>query len=319
MTMVSADRMQAKARIASGEVRIAQTIAICTHDRPEMLARCLAALADADRPELPFEIMVVANACRAETLDVACRFRAALPLVLVEEKRPGLSHARNRAIADARGELIVWLDDDALARAGLLRAYEAAARTFPNDAIFGGAILPLFEAGPPDWLAAGLAAVETVYAVRRPQAAIPFRGGGVDTPFGANFAIRTAVQRRFPFDAALGRRPGDFHAGGEEVAMIDTALAAGHKGRWVPDAIVDHVIEPVRQTEEWIWAHYAAFGRMQDPSEYSNSWLSLRALRHRRTFLRARKTLPPAAWLPLLVKAAIAAGRLEAGRAVETI
>ena len=291
---------------------IVQTIAICTHNRPGMLARCLAALTAAHRPDTPFEIIVVANACRDDTIEVARRFGPALPLVLVEEPRPGLSNARNRAMKEARGDLIVWLDDDALVRPGLLRAYEVAMRGSPGDAIFGGAILPMFEDEPPDWLTAGLAAVETVYAVRRPDTTAPFSGIGLDTPFGANFAIRTAVQRRFPYHPALGRRPDDAHAGGEEVAVIKAALAAGHTGRWVPDAIVDHLIDPARQTEEWIWSQCAAFGRMQARPRQPHSWRRLRALRHHWKYLRARRKLPPAAWLPLFVKAAIAAGQSEA-------
>ena len=37
---------------------------------------------------------------------------AALPLRLVHEPTPGLSNARNRGIAEARGDLVLWTDDD---------------------------------------------------------------------------------------------------------------------------------------------------------------------------------------------------------------
>ncbi len=301
---------------AGGDVaHLLQTIAICTHDRPDLLGQCLDALAAADRPDAPFEVIVVANACRQDTFEVARRFAPVLPLVLATEPRPGLSHARNRAVKEARGDLIVWLDDDALVGPGLLRAYETATQIFSADAIFGGTILPVFEQGPPDWLAAGLDEVEAVYAVRRPDTASVFNGIGLDTPFGANFAIRTAVQRLFPFDPALGRRPDDAHSGGEEVAVIRAALAAGHTGRWVPGAVVDHLIDPSRQTEAWIWSHCSAFGRVQAEPRLPVAWLRLRAMRHRWKYLDARRKLPAAEWLPLLIKAAIAAGRLEARKA----
>lgn len=285
------------------------TIAICTHNRASTLARCLSALEAAQRPDGPLEVLVVANDCQDDTLAVAAAFTPRLPVDVVEEPQPGLSHARNRAIAEARGRLIVWIDDDALACKELLRAYEAAMLASPECSIFGGAIYPRFESPPPDWLVSGLPAVESAYAIRRPTAPDQFGGHSPEIPFGANFAMIRAVQRQFPFDGELGRRPERPLAGGEEVAMIAQALAAGYRGRWVPEASVDHLIGPDRQSEDWLWRYYHAEGRRVAGSNRPNIWLRLKAGRAMRRYTNARHSLPSTDWLPLLVRAAILAGR----------
>ncbi|WP_269933245.1 glycosyltransferase family 2 protein [Aminobacter sp. HY435] len=285
------------------------TVAICTRNRAPLLARCLSALEAAGPPDAPFEILVVANDCSDDTLAVAGGFRSRLPIVVVEEPVAGLSSARNRAVAEARGRLIVWLDDDALAHKALLRAYEAAMLASPECAIFGGAIYPCFEGEPPDWLVAGLSAVESAYAARRPGAAERFDRVNSNLPFGANYAVKTEVQRRFSFDLKLGRRPDNPLSGGEEVAMIRQALAAGYVGRWVPEAAVDHLIGPERQSEAWLWCYFHAEGVRVAGGEPPNLWLRLKAARAVRRYRHGRTRLPAEQWLALLVRAAILAGR----------
>lgn len=85
------------------------TVAVCTRDRPEDIKRCLAALGTLDYPNL--EILIVDN---APTHDgVRNLIEGNYPQVrYVCEPRPGLDWARNRAILEARGEIIAYTDDD---------------------------------------------------------------------------------------------------------------------------------------------------------------------------------------------------------------
>jgi len=83
------------------------SVIVCTRDRPELLAKCLASLCAQARP--PGEIVVVDNSADRTAEAVA----AAHPTtVYVHEPRPGLSRARNTGIAAARGELAAFTDDD---------------------------------------------------------------------------------------------------------------------------------------------------------------------------------------------------------------
>jgi len=86
------------------------TIAICTRNRTEDLKLCLGALMKL--PQAGQEIIVVDN---APSNDLTKNLVAEYPFVrYVFEKRKGLDIARNRAIAEASNEIVVFTDDDAL-------------------------------------------------------------------------------------------------------------------------------------------------------------------------------------------------------------
>jgi hypothetical protein len=155
----------------------------------------------------------------------------------------------------------------------------------------------------------GLDLVEGAYAARRRAAADVFANVDADLPFGANYAMVAEVQRRFRFDPELGRRPSNPFAGGEEIAVMRAALAAGHHGRWVPEAIVDHLIGPERQTEAWLWGYFHVDAKQRMAGPPTPLWGRLKAGRAFRRYRQARTTAPPREWLALFVKAAQLAGK----------
>ena len=141
-------------------------VAICTWNRASRLAECLERLVQAEKPRSSWQLVVVNNCCTDDTDRVLDRYAARLPLLRVSEARPGLSNARNAAIAAIDADYVVWTDDDVLVDPGWLVAYERAFRRFPDAAVFGGPIRPVFEGTPPEWLAQIWDLVENAYAVR---------------------------------------------------------------------------------------------------------------------------------------------------------
>lgn len=94
------------------------TVAICTRDRPEDVDRCLQALLQSSSEE--FEILLVDNhPTTAATLEVTRRFGSRVRYI--REDRPGLNVARNRALQEAQGEIVVFNDDDAVPEADWLK------------------------------------------------------------------------------------------------------------------------------------------------------------------------------------------------------
>ena len=86
------------------------TVAICTKDRPENLARCLDSLLKLRSSNSYFEVLIVDN---APSSDRTKELVATLPNVnYVREPKAGLDFARNRAIQEATGEILAYLDDD---------------------------------------------------------------------------------------------------------------------------------------------------------------------------------------------------------------
>lgn len=96
------------------------TVAVCTRDRTADLARCLDSLNKLDYPTL--DILVVDNApgCDA-TESLVCKKYPNIRYV--REPRAGLDWARNRAIVEARGEIIAFTDDDVVVDQGWVNAF----------------------------------------------------------------------------------------------------------------------------------------------------------------------------------------------------
>src|SRR5271163_1582976 len=91
------------------------SILICTHNRSRLLHRTLESLSQMHVvPGLNVETVVVANACTDDTEAVVGRWQGKLhgPLRCIIEPTPGLSVARNRALAGPMHELVAFLDDD---------------------------------------------------------------------------------------------------------------------------------------------------------------------------------------------------------------
>src|SRR4051812_4974498 len=110
---------------------VAISVCICTYNRAESLRSTLTSLAAQQGVSwTDCEVLVVDNNCTDRTVEVVHSFRGRLPIRLVEEKVQGLAHARNRAVVDSRGALIVFTDDDIVFESGWLAAYAAASKEF---------------------------------------------------------------------------------------------------------------------------------------------------------------------------------------------
>ena len=94
------------------------SVIVPAHDEERWVGRTLSSL----EATTPFEVLVVANACRDRTAEVA---RAHGARVLTTPVR-GVSHARNLGASASRGELFVFLDADTLLAPGALDAIAAA-------------------------------------------------------------------------------------------------------------------------------------------------------------------------------------------------
>lgn len=300
------------------------TVVICTHNRARRLDETLRSLTLASSPlHHQLEILVVANACTDDTERVVQEYASRLPLRLVVEPEPGLSHARNAGVRTARGDYIIWTDDDVRVHVDWLTAYERAILKWPGTTVFGGTIIPIFEGGPPSWLARAVHLCESAFASRRPSAHAsidPTRDG---LPYGANFAIARPAQRARPYDVRLGRQRSRWLTGGEETAVIEAVLDAGGTARWVPDAIVEHMIGAERQTTAYLRRYFEGQGYVAGLEERRARTGSPRAvrdaasvLRHELAFRFVRATRPSTEWVPALLHAATVRGRYHARRTV---
>src|SRR5574338_167399 len=142
------------------------TIAICTWNRAPLLAMTLERLCEPDVLTGSCEVIVVDNGSTDATPDVVARYRDRLPLRTVRESEQGISPARNRALDEAAGAHLIYIDDDVLVGPGWLDAYRTAFRAHPDAGVFGGPIIARFLGTPPSWLVQALPLVASGYAVR---------------------------------------------------------------------------------------------------------------------------------------------------------
>ena len=238
------------------------TVAICTWNRAELLDRTLTRLRElAKPPGVEWELLVVNNNCADNTDAVIAKHSDALPLRRLLETKQGLSNARNCAVDNARGELLIWTDDDVLVEPDWLTEYAKAASSFPQAGYFGGTVDPWFESDPPRWVLRHLARLEDAFALRRLGPEVrPLAEG--EKAYGANMAFRTELLRGAKFDPALGRT-GTAMLGGEETAVMNRLKDAGHFGVWVGTARVKHFIPRERLSTDYVWRYFHGQGRTQ--------------------------------------------------------
>jgi GT2 family glycosyltransferase len=104
----------------------AVTVVCATHQRRAAVARLLDALAGQTCDPASFEVVVVADGSNDGTLEFVESHRAPFALRGAWQENAGRAAASNHAIALARGELLVILDDDMVASPGLVAAHLAA-------------------------------------------------------------------------------------------------------------------------------------------------------------------------------------------------
>ena len=113
------------------------SIVIPTYARPERLRECLAALSRQTMPADTFEIVVVDDGSPQPVVPPADTAAAGPTIRIIRQPNAGPSAARNRGVAEARGELIALTDDDCLPTPAWLESLVSAHRQCP-DALVGG-------------------------------------------------------------------------------------------------------------------------------------------------------------------------------------
>lgn len=199
------------------------SVIIPVWNSPELLAKCLTALAAQSYPRDRFEVVVVDNGSTDSTADVARRYPFA---AVLSEPVPGSYRARNRGLKSARGEYVAFTDADCIPDPEWLAAAAQAARRYPSAGVLAGQV-DLFRAD-----SSGSAACEKYeYAFEFDQAKNVRHGVCVT----ANWMSRRATLLQFDgFDESV-KSGGDWH-------LCGRIRAAGHPIVYVPEMRIAHPI-----------------------------------------------------------------------------
>lgn len=227
------------------------TVAICTWNRAGLLDQTLLRMQELRIPTgLSWELLIVNNNCTDNTDAIIEKHSAKLPIRRLLEKRQGHSNARNCAIDNARGELIVWTDDDVDPDLGWLSAAVEAFSRHPDAAAVGGPIEPWFATDPdPDLMAAfrelriGYCGVDHGPAERWLESH--------EAIYGANMAFRRSSVEGLRFDPRTGRN-GMILSNGDDVTYVAAVRNRGGKVFWAPSMRLRHYVDPHRMTLQYL-------------------------------------------------------------------
>jgi glycosyltransferase involved in cell wall biosynthesis len=293
-------------------------LAICTWNRADLLEKTLDSIKRLIVPyQVQLRVIVVDNGSTDGTANILKQFAIdesftkRHQVLLLDESQQGHTYARNKAIESIDSDLLIWTDDDVILDAFLIQKYVEFADDNPDTAFFGGKIEPDFEETPEAWITENWEKLKGCFAARD-LGDLPTPFSKDRLPYGANFAIRSSIQKHFPFDVELGRR-GQKVNGEDELEMMRRVLDAGYLGRWVPESKVKHFIDRSRMTELYVREYFVGKGRalVTKGEAWSDSirglkWRSLRkfmAYRFKRQFASSEQ------WVSLMLESSLAAGQ----------
>ena len=221
------------------------SVVICTHDRYDALARSMRQLLDCADFSERCELVIVENTPRTRRRPIAMPTRRNLRGTVCETQ--GLSAARNHGIAEARGSIIAFLDDDALVEPGWCSAILRRMHDETRLLALGGKVVPHYDSESlPAWydgsLSGYLSCVDWGMTPRY------LRAG--EWVVGANIAFRRdAFIQHGLFDVNLGRRGTASLLSNEETALL--ARIGLDRVFYDPAIAVQHIISVDRLTTRW--------------------------------------------------------------------
>ncbi len=234
-------------------------VLIATHNGETTLARTLASFLELEEPQGGWRLVIVDNGSVDSTRTIIDSFTSRLPLTYLFEPKKGKNRALNAALAEARGDLMVFTDDDVIVSPRWLSSLRACADELPQYAILGGPVLPHWPAPPDTWILSSVK-LNAVFSV------LDLEVDGPQDPrlvFGPNMAIRSSALRSgIRFDESLGPVGGRYSQG-DETDLLIRLMQSGCEAWFCSKAVVHHIIRPHHLTEEWILQKGVHWARSQ--------------------------------------------------------
>ena len=200
------------------------SVVIPTYNRRSSLERCLSSLAAQSFPVSEYEVIVVADGCTDDTVELLRAFAPPFTFRWLEQANQGAPAAQNVGIAAATGDVIVFLDDDCVCEPDVVAAHHDAHIQGGQYVAIGPVLLhPDSPLGTLHDVVSDLEDAEW----RRLTAEGPRRS---DVMLCANSSVRRDAALNCRFDTTY-KRMHDVEAG-------IRLWAKGYRPRFVPRAIV---------------------------------------------------------------------------------
>lgn len=257
------------------------SVAICTYNRAALLVRALESVAKQTLPGNTLEILIVDNGSSDGTRDVVAKLQLKNPAIrYVVESKPGIAHARNRALAEARGDYLAFIDDDAWADPKWLENLVAPIQSVrPTPECVVGPVSLVWDGKRPEWFPARFESL----LCRYDMGAVPrfLEAGGYLLTTNSLFHRETLLSLG-GMRTDLGHRR-KVLIGGEDNDVFNRLVANGSRVYYEPNARVFHPVPKERQTRRFLLRRLFWDGASQPLIERSaeertthpNAWLEL--------------------------------------------
>lgn len=235
------------------------TILFATHNGEKTLPLTLKAFCNLTVPEIGWEIIVVDNASTDNTANIIKSYIDKLPIRYLYEDKKGKNNALNSGVSLAKGNLIVFTDDDVIPEQEWLVKLASCANLHADYTIFGGVIKPNWPRQPDKWIIDHVPLGAT-YAITKEN----LEEGDISpgSVWGPNMAIRREVfDAGHRFDTSVGPNGKKNYAMGSETEFTIRLHKVGYKSWFCRDAVVQHIIRDYQLDPKWIVERAYRLGR----------------------------------------------------------
>ncbi len=243
------------------ENAVSISVVICTYNRASYIQDAMESLVTQTLDKTAFEVIIVNNNSTDHTQQVCLDFLRAHPdydFQYLNEPKQGASFARNTGAALAKGQLLCFMDDDAVAGKDYLERIVYFFESHPDAGGLGGKIIPKYIPAEPAWMSYYVSSMvgnfdysDTV-EVFSPN----------KYPLESNMIIRKAdFDAISGFNTALPGVVGTLRIGGEGKDFFMRLKALGRVIYYDPAIVVQHVVEVSKLTPEYLYRVASGMGR----------------------------------------------------------
>ena len=236
------------------------SVIICSHNpRESYLRRTIDGLRAQTAPCADWELLLVDNVSDSplvSQVDLSWHPGARH----IREEELGLTPARLRGIAEAKGDLLVFVDDDNVLQPDYVEVALRISASHPHLGAFGGSIEAEFEVQPDPRLESLLPGLAIRHASKTKWANFGLEA----VPYGAGLCVRTKVARAYAANTSdseirrhLGRRGGNL-IGGEDLDLAMTSYDLGMGVGLFRELVVTHLIDKRRVSPKYLHRLFVA-------------------------------------------------------------
>jgi glycosyltransferase involved in cell wall biosynthesis len=237
------------------------SIIICSYNRRDYIIEAIDSLYRQTLARDRYEVIVVDNNSKDDTEALCREYIRTHPdgrITYLSETRQGASYARNTGAEKARGEFLVFMDDDAVAEREFMECITRFYEQHPGVSGLGGRIIPRYIPAEPRWMSHFVSSL--VGHFNYSPVAVEFEPQRY--PLESNMAVRRSDFFAVGgFNTSIPGVVGTLRIGGEGKEFFFKLKALDKKVWYDPSIRVEHIVETQKLTSEYMYRVASGIGR----------------------------------------------------------